>query len=130
SSDLLELEYNRNSIETPKKSIAKIKTMLEDLSKSSENHKLKAALFRSAPEAFVLITDKAALVEQYHYGKIAATNVPANSRPNRILAGDVPVFEYGTSRGWPIRDESESESESDESRRDVMDPYRILRDHF
>ena len=108
-------------------SIAKIKRMLEDLSKSGANHNLRAALFRSAPEAFVLITDEVALVEQYHYGKIAAMNdkeMAVKYRPNRILGGDFPVLEYGKIRGLPIQDES------DVSRRAVMDPYRILRDHF
>ncbi len=107
-------------------SIGKIKTMLEDLSRSPTKHCLRAALFRSAPEAFVLLTDEAALVEQYHYGKIAAIDdkpKTVNERPNRILGGDVPVLEYGRIKNWT------TQLERNRAHR-VMDPYRILRDHF
>ena len=91
-------------------SIANISDHLKELNSSCTNHNFKARIFFSAAEAFTLITDDGALVEQYHYGKIRPTQ--SQDSKGKILGGDFPVVEYKRNDN------------------DVFDPYRILKDHF
>ncbi len=64
--------------------------------------------FTSSPEAFVLITDEAAIVEQYHYGIIKPT---LGIDERKILGGNIPIIEY-------------------ENVDDSHSPYMILKDHM
>lgn len=74
--------------------------------------------YRSAPEGFLLMTDDAALIEQYHYGTISASEEEAT------LGGDFPVIEY---KNFTAEDESALLlSDRDKEK----DPYRLLKDHF
>jgi len=71
----------------------------------------QARMFRSAPEAFMLLTDTSVLVEQYHYGKLAN---PARA----ILGGDVPIVEYA------------SQAQDADGYDQMKDTYEIFRNHF
>ena len=75
--------------------------------KEGGGSKFQVKEFQSAPEAFILITDDVAVVEQYHYGKIRPSN-------RKILAGDIPMIEY----------------KRKDDNIDVRNPYAIFRDHF
>jgi hypothetical protein len=77
-------------------------------------NRFQVKLFQSAPEAFLLISDDAVLVEQYHYGKIRAGE--ASTPGVRILGGDMPVIEYQRSK--PSQDDR------------IGTPYDTLKDHF
>lgn len=79
---------------------------------------IEVRAYRSASEAFLLMTDDAALLEQYHYGTISATEEEAT------LGGDFPVIEY---KNFTAEDES-TLFLSDRDRE--KDPYRILKDHY
>lgn len=65
---------------------------------------LKVGLYSSAPEAFLLLTDEAVLVEQYHYGLIIS-----GAAHRRILGGNVPLTEY---------------------KKEDANIYQIYKDHF
>jgi len=96
-------------------SITLIRAFLKELSLDNQTLRFKVKLFSSAPEAFMLITDKSALVEQYHYGKIRPVSTEEFS--SKILGGDIPVLEY-------------EKLPSSKSSSTIKDPYRIFRDHF
>ncbi len=86
----------------------------ENLVEFSQNKKsnFQVRLFKSAPEAFILITDESVLVEQYHYGKIDKDI----EGMKKILGGDFPIFEYHKT----------TNGEEEET----FAPYKILKDHF
>lgn len=67
--------------------------------------------YETAPVAFMLLTDDALFVEQYHYGK-----EPNPKAGFPMLGKDVPVVEYGRKGKSP--------------RGDVKDPYEIFADHL
>jgi hypothetical protein len=84
--------------------------------------------YGTAPNMFVLIGDKAAFVEQYSYGKLAA------QRPDKevILGSDMPLIEY-EQRIDPIyakalRDIRGREKKTVEQLR--PQPFPLLCDHF
>ncbi len=101
-------EHQRLYKET-QETIEQIQFLCGELAKLSIPASFRAQAFSSAPEAFVFLTDTAAIVEQYHYGKIGREDGDVLG----VLGGDVPVVEYeafGASH--------------------VQDPYRIFEDHF
>jgi hypothetical protein len=69
-------------------------------------------MFNSGPECFMLMTDDAVMVEQYHYGNPTNTNEYLNGL---VLGGKMPVTEY--------RHEDGGHSEQ-------KDPYWLLADSF
>lgn len=90
-------------------SIRNIKILKKELKKHNCDDNLRLKLYRSAPEAFLLITDESLIIEQYHYGKIGVNDEKI------VLGKDVPIFEYKKSKNKVSK---------------VEDPYRIYRDHF
>jgi hypothetical protein len=109
-----ELRQQRLYRETTE-SIAHISRFIGELRQLPPNPahgSFEARLFASSPEAFVMLTDSAALVEQYHYGKIKPAE---GDSMGGILGGDVPVLEYG--RQTP-------------GKNPLKAPYRIFEDHF
>jgi len=96
--------------ERSKKRIADI--LIECKNKKKEN--FRAAQYNSAPEAFMIITDKSVLIEQYHYGKIG-DGIEDDSLEKKILGGDVPVVEY---------------TKFEKSEQGNKNPYEIFKDHF
>ncbi|MDY0357735.1 MAG: hypothetical protein RBR19_17765 [Sedimentisphaerales bacterium] len=95
-------------------SINQVRGFLQECRQREEKVEMRVKLFRSATEAFLLITDDSVLVEQYHYGKIGPGLDGETSR--KILGGDVPLIEY-----------SRREKSGDNI---LKDPYRIFSDHF
>jgi len=84
-----------------------IENIKNDLVPSLEPERLKSfkvGLYNSAPEAFLLVTDEAVLVEQYHYGLIIE-----EAEHRRILGGNVPLTEY---------------------KKEEANIYQIFKDHF
>jgi hypothetical protein len=77
----------------------------------------EAKQFDSAPEAFMLLTDSALIVEQYHYGQYS----PASGHIGRqtILNKGVPLIEYAKGNGGGKSGDEE-----------LATPYRIFEDHF
>jgi len=63
-----------------------IETIQDLLHGKGDQASLKAKLFHSGPEAFMLLTDEAVLVEQYHFGKLDVGK--------GILGGEIPLIEY------------------------------------
>jgi hypothetical protein len=63
-----------------------IETIQDLLHRLGDEDGLKAKMFHSGPEAFMLLTDKAVLVEQYHFGKLDVGK--------GILGGEIPLIEY------------------------------------
>jgi hypothetical protein len=88
--------------------IGKIRQLSAELNAMGLGHTFEARLFSSAVEAFMLISDQAALVEQYHYGKVRGSY-----EGPLILSREMPLIEYGRAGREP-----------------AGDPYRILKDHF
>jgi hypothetical protein len=80
--------------------------------------KIQVRAYRSASEAFLLMTDDTALIEQYHYGTISASEEEAT------LGGDFPVIEY---KNFTAEDESTLFLADRDKEKD---PYRILKDHY
>jgi hypothetical protein len=80
---------------------------------------LDTRLYTSGPECFMLLTDDAVVVEQYHYGKIALESA------RFILGGEVPIIEYENRE--KDRPETESGRLLDEPAENV---YGLFRDHF
>lgn len=79
---------------------------------------LDARLYFSAAEAFCLLTDESAIVEQYHYGTISPDPYESS------LGGDVPVIEY---KNFTPEDEDICLLTG---RDKVKDPYLLFKDHF
>ncbi|MEJ2629033.1 MAG: hypothetical protein P8078_10800, partial [bacterium] len=80
---------------------------------------MKVKFFRSAPEAFLLITDESVLIEQYHYG---------SKEGKKILSGGVPLLEYQKcpDLGDYVFD-GLSMLKNDKT---MKDPYSLFKDHF
>jgi len=100
-----------------RRTIDNIQQMVSDVGRTKDANwapKLKVGLYQSAPACFVLRIDDRVLVEQYHYGKVAAPKTRA------ILGKDMPLIEYAeeTSRLYVV--------ESDPLRR----PFALLVDHL
>ena len=91
-------------------SITNIRDHIKELNNYCNKHNFSARIYHSSPEAFILITDESALIEQYHYGKIRPTT--SQSSKGKILGGDFPVIEYKRND------------------KDSFDPYKILNNHF
>ena len=93
-------------------SMAQIELLNAELVARGRTASFRPRLYHSGPDAFALITDDTALVEQYHFGKITP-----DVAGRHILGGDVPVIEYAKieipADGNPLKD-----------------PYRLFRDHF
>ena len=68
--------------------IDNIKHDLTRLLSEEQRKRVSVAQYECAPEAFILITDTVAVVEQYHYGKVKEQG------GGRILGGEVPLVEY------------------------------------
>jgi len=75
--------------------------------------RLTVKRYDSAPACFVLRIDDRILVEQYHYGKVAADT-------RAILGKDMPLVEYGPSPSSLYADESDP----------LRRPFGLLEDHF
>ncbi len=75
--------------------------------------RLTVKLYDSAPACFVVRIDDHILVEQYHYGKIAADT-------RAILGKDMPLVEYGLSPSSLYVDESDP----------LRRPFGLLEDHL
>jgi hypothetical protein len=75
----------------------------------------KVNRYDSAPEAFFMITDESALVEQYHYGTIREKAEPEQTLPPRVLGAEVPVLEFAAA------------TRNDDP---LKHPYALYRDHF
>ena len=76
----------------------------------------QARCYKCSTEAFLLITDDVAMVEQYHYGKIYSKNVKS-----LVLSGSVPMIEYynPATKPTPLKNPSGAKN-----------PYGILLNHF
>lgn len=115
------LEEFTEDIQRGERLCSDTQTSIKFIKKQTTLHDLRnldARLYFSAAEAFCLITDDAAVVEQYHYGTIAA------SETESTLGGDVPVVEY--KRFTPHDEEVHLLTERDK----VKDPYLLFKDHF
>ena len=77
-----------------------------------QNRDLGVRLYSSGPECFTLLTDEAALVEQYHYGKVQAA-----AQTGLILGGDMPITEYKKIPSETIADRKK-------------DPYLLFKNSF
>ena len=77
------------------KSIENLAGLLEELKSNGVHYDIGIKKFVSAPESFILMTERAVLVEQYHYGKIRIQKQDGETLLSKILWGDVPVIEYG-----------------------------------
>lgn len=100
-----------------KRTIENIGQMVSDVGHTKDEGwtpKLKVGIYQSAPACFVLRIDDRILVEQYHYGKIAAPQTRA------ILGKDMPLVEYSQKPSELYIDDS------DPSRR----PFDLLVDHL
>ena len=84
---------------------------IPELEKHHPGHRLQARLYDCAPEAFILLVDDKALVEQYNYGKNVRQENAGHGR--KVLGGDVPVFEFEKAPGGASED-----------------PFEIFRDHY
>lgn len=100
-----------------RRTIDNIHQMVADVGRTKDADwipRLKVVVYQSAPACFVLRIDDRVLVEQYHYGKVAAPKTRA------ILGKDMPLVEYTQkpSRFYV--------NESDPLRR----PFDLLVDHL
>jgi hypothetical protein len=86
------------------------------LMKTRDN--LHVKLYASAPFAFMLLSDKSALIEQYHYGAFPDGEERTDDLEERILGKDMPVVEY--------RHKYEGPKEWHLSR----SPYTLVDSHF
>jgi hypothetical protein len=84
--------------------IETIQDLLHGLGRDS---RLKAKMFQSGPEAFMLLTDESVLVEQYHFGKLGVGK--------GILGGEVPLVEY---------------RRMEQPANPLNYPYGLFKDHF
>ena len=115
-SDFSESEQHRQRLYLDTSaSVEQIKYLKQRLKQKKSGQKFQARLFHSAPEAFMLLTDKVAIVEQYHYGKIAQQESEIDL-DQKTLEGDVPLIEYGNR----LTDGTQLSE----------NPYRIFLDHF
>lgn len=73
---------------------------------------IEAKLYASSPSAFILLVDDAAMVEQYHYGKIL------RDTSSTLLGKDMPLVEYSSTLS-PVFE-----------RANATTPFRLLQDHF
>ncbi len=88
--------------------------LVEELGRIGARSSLSIRKFKSAPEAFLLLTDQSVLVEQYHYGRAQLED------DGRVtLEGEVPVLEYAARREGTDLDSPYEKH-----------PYRIFKDHF
>jgi hypothetical protein len=107
--------YHKNSdlYRHTEKSIENIAFMVRRL----HTGKVICKLYDATPGNFLLIVDDAALVEQYHYGKIPREGYTPNTY-SPVLGKDMPLVEYSAMSPRLF------------SRDPLKDPYRLLRDHF
>ena len=80
------------------KSVENLLSLCEELKLDNEYHDIGIRKFISAPESFILMTEEAVLVEQYHYGKIRVQKRDNETIQSKLLWGDVPVIEYSKSK--------------------------------
>jgi hypothetical protein len=84
--------FNKRLVRDTIDSITEIKQLRKELEKGGKGTKFSAKMFRSAPEAFLFLTDKSVIIEQYHYGKAGSEE---SVRRRETLEGEVPLIEYG-----------------------------------
>ncbi len=87
------------------------------LSERSRDKDLDVRLYNSGPECFMLLTDEAVLVEQYHYGKIVIES------GELVLGSEVPLVEYENRSSRTSRFQGERIRPQD-------DVYELFRNHF
>jgi hypothetical protein len=66
------------------------------------NSNLQIRSFDGNPEGFFFITNKSALVEQYHFGRRGGAN--ANKHPSAVPRTEVPVFEYAADKNQQMHE--------------------------
>lgn len=101
-----------------KLSINYIDDAINEMSKNSSSPDIKLKLYKSAPDCFMLLTDESVLVEQYHYGKISPPMKDQDKIENKLLKGDVPVFEYAKPSDEILKENV------------LRNPYNIFKDNF
>lgn len=102
-------------------SIKVIQELTEKLKQAGKKNCLETRLYKSAPEAFILLTDQSVIVEQYHYGNIR-TGVQT-SGTQALCGKDIPQIEYEKVNPPPS---GENINVTDKK----ASPYAILEDHF
>ena len=86
------------------KCIRNISRLLKELKSDGNYQDISFRKFYSAPESFILLTEEAALVEQYHYGKIRNSEQASETINSKPLWGQVPTIEYGASKSLLVSD--------------------------
>lgn len=79
---------------------------------------IEIKLYASAPFSFMLVSDHAALIEQYHYGNYDESRLANETDGDRLLGKKMPVVEY--------RDTYEGPRTWSRART----PYELLRSHY
>lgn len=87
---------------------------IERLPGLPSSDRFQVRMFNSGPECFMLLTDDAVMVEQYHYGNTVNTN---EFLSGLVLGGKMPVTEY---RRVP----------ADDINHEHKDPYSLFADSF
>jgi hypothetical protein len=87
---------------------------IERLPGLPKSARFQVKMFNSGPECFMVLTDDAVMVEQYHYGNATNTNEYLSGL---VLGGKMPVTEYRRDSGDGVDHE-------------LRDPYSLLADSF